>query len=154
MVLIGLIESDRWRTRAGPTSRVRYLHRDRRRTRAACRHEKLVAFSCKRHGLCRSCGARRMAETAAHLVDLHTGRKALNLRTLATSAPMHPSCIVQLSSGEIRRRGIQDAAGAGKTAAISEGYGPARHHQASVQSRQQNDGSVNTLQLLCHHYSS
>ena len=35
----------------------------------ACRHEKLVAFSCKRCGFCPSCGARRMAETAAHLVD-------------------------------------------------------------------------------------
>ena len=35
----------------------------------ACRHEKLVAFSCKRRGFCPSCGARRMAETAAHLVD-------------------------------------------------------------------------------------
>jgi Transposase zinc-binding domain len=34
-----------------------------------CAHEKLVAFSCKRRGFCPSCGARRMAETAAHLVD-------------------------------------------------------------------------------------
>jgi hypothetical protein len=36
---------------------------------AECAHEKLVAFSCKRRGFCPSCGARRMAETAAHLVD-------------------------------------------------------------------------------------
>ena len=35
----------------------------------ACRHEKLVAFSCKRRGFCPSCGARCMAETAAHLVE-------------------------------------------------------------------------------------
>jgi hypothetical protein len=34
-----------------------------------CAHKKLVAFSCKRRGFCPSCGARRMAETAAHLVD-------------------------------------------------------------------------------------
>ena len=34
-----------------------------------CGHEKLVAFSCKRRGFCPSCGARRMAESAAHLVD-------------------------------------------------------------------------------------
>jgi hypothetical protein len=33
-----------------------------------CGHEKLVAFSCKRRGFCPSCGARRMAETAAHLL--------------------------------------------------------------------------------------
>jgi hypothetical protein len=56
---------------------------------ADCVHEKLVAceasipglagnvhvaptpaaFSCKRRGFCPTCGARRMAETAAHLVD-------------------------------------------------------------------------------------
>ena len=35
----------------------------------SCRREKLVAFSCKRRGFCPSCGARRMAESAAHLVD-------------------------------------------------------------------------------------
>lgn len=35
----------------------------------SCSHEKLVAFSCKRRGFCPSCGARRMAESAAHLVD-------------------------------------------------------------------------------------
>ena len=36
---------------------------------ADCAHDKLVAFSCKRRGFCPSCGARRMSETAAHLVD-------------------------------------------------------------------------------------
>ena len=34
-----------------------------------CKREKLVAFSCKRRGICPSCGGRRMCETAAHLVD-------------------------------------------------------------------------------------
>jgi hypothetical protein len=36
---------------------------------AECGQDELVAFSCKRRGFCPSCGARRMAETAAHLVD-------------------------------------------------------------------------------------
>ncbi len=35
----------------------------------SCHHERLVAFSCKRRGFCPSCGARRMAESAALLVD-------------------------------------------------------------------------------------
>ena len=35
--------------------------------RLRCGHDKLVAFSCKRRGFCPSCGARRMAQTAAHL---------------------------------------------------------------------------------------
>ena len=34
-----------------------------------CKEEKLVAFSCKKRGFCSSCGGRRMAESAAHLVD-------------------------------------------------------------------------------------
>lgn len=34
-----------------------------------CKHEKLVAFSCKKRGICPSCGARRMAESAKLLVD-------------------------------------------------------------------------------------
>ncbi len=35
----------------------------------ACHTERLVAFSCKRRGFCPSCAARRMAESAALLVD-------------------------------------------------------------------------------------
>ena len=40
------------------------------RVRCDSRHaEHLVAFSCKHRGFCPSCGARRMAESAAFLVD-------------------------------------------------------------------------------------
>ena len=35
----------------------------------ACDDELVVGFSCKRRGICPSCTARRMADTAAHLVD-------------------------------------------------------------------------------------
>lgn len=34
-----------------------------------CHHEHLVAFSCKKRGFCPSCRERRMAESAALLVD-------------------------------------------------------------------------------------
>jgi ribosomal protein S27E len=34
-----------------------------------CHFERLVAFSCKKRGFCPSCGARRMAETAALLAE-------------------------------------------------------------------------------------
>ena len=34
-----------------------------------CHADRLLAFSCKRRGFCPSCGARRMAESAALLVD-------------------------------------------------------------------------------------
>ena len=35
----------------------------------ACGHDLLVALSCKGRGICPSCAGRRMANTAAHLVD-------------------------------------------------------------------------------------
>ncbi|MFM8380098.1 MAG: transposase [Planctomycetia bacterium] len=34
-----------------------------------CGHAFLIAFSCKRRGVCPSCNGRRMAQTAAHLAD-------------------------------------------------------------------------------------
>ena len=34
-----------------------------------CKAEQFVAFSCKKRGFCPSCGAKRMTETAHHLVD-------------------------------------------------------------------------------------
>ena len=34
-----------------------------------CRHEMLVAFSCKQRGLCPSCSAKRGAELGAFLID-------------------------------------------------------------------------------------
>jgi Transposase zinc-binding domain len=34
-----------------------------------CGHDRLVPFACKGRGFCPSCGGRRMAERAAHLVD-------------------------------------------------------------------------------------
>lgn len=35
----------------------------------ACGHDRIVPFSCKGRGFCPSCAGRRMADTAAHLVD-------------------------------------------------------------------------------------
>ena len=35
----------------------------------SCQKEVLLAFSCKRRGFCASCAGRRMAQTAAHLVE-------------------------------------------------------------------------------------
>ena len=39
----------------------------------SCHAERLVAFSCRKRGFCPSCGARRMADSAAHLVDRDAG---------------------------------------------------------------------------------
>ena len=34
-----------------------------------CGHDRVVAFSCRKRGFCTSCAGRRMADTAARLVD-------------------------------------------------------------------------------------
>src|ERR1700675_2139583 len=58
---------------------------------ASCAHEKLVAFSCMRRGFCPSCGARRMAESAAHLVDCVIPRVPVRQWVLSFPIPLaHP----------------------------------------------------------------
>ena len=54
-----------------------------------CGHDKLVAFSCKRRGFCPSCGARRMAQTAAHLVGQVI--RHVPVRQWVLSLPIPPS---------------------------------------------------------------
>jgi hypothetical protein len=53
-----------------------------------CGHDKLVAFSYKRRGFCPSCGARRMAQTAAHLVDHVNPRVAVRQWVLSLPIPL------------------------------------------------------------------
>ena len=66
-----------------------------------CGHDKLVAFSCKRRGFCPSCGARRMAQTAAHLVE-----HALALppgRSPGTNSPLDCLCPGSLPHVPVRQ---------------------------------------------------
>jgi hypothetical protein len=53
-----------------------------------CHHEKLVAFSCKRRDFCSSCGARRMADSAAHLVDEVLPKKPIRQWVLSVPFPL------------------------------------------------------------------
>jgi len=55
---------------------------------AQCHAERLVAFSCKRRGFCPSCGARRMVETAALLVDEVLPRQPLRQWVLSVPFPL------------------------------------------------------------------
>ena len=54
----------------------------------SCRQERLLAFSCKRRGFCPSCGAKRMAESAAHLVDEVFPHKPLRQWVLSFPFPL------------------------------------------------------------------
>jgi hypothetical protein len=47
-----------------------------------CRHDVLVAFSCKQRGLCPSCGARRMCDVAAHITDVALVAQRVHDRSL------------------------------------------------------------------------
>jgi hypothetical protein len=53
-----------------------------------CHHEKLLAFSCKKRGFCSSCGGRRMAESAAHLVDDVFPREGVRQWVLSFPMPL------------------------------------------------------------------
>lgn len=59
--------------------------------RVACEHchaERLVAFSCKKRGFCPSCGARRMAESARHLVEAVFGPRPVRQWVLSVPYPL------------------------------------------------------------------
>ena len=69
-----------------------------------CHQEKLVAFSCKRRGFCPSCGARRMADSAAHLVDEVLPTRPIRQWVLSVPYPLrflfatHPAVMTQALS--------------------------------------------------------
>jgi hypothetical protein len=52
-----------------------------------CRSEQFVAFSCKKRGFCSSCGTKKMAETAAYLVDNIIPH--VKIRQYVLSVPIH-----------------------------------------------------------------
>jgi hypothetical protein len=76
-------------------------------------HDKLPAFSCKRRGFCPSCGARRMSQTAAHLVDdviPHVPARQWvlsqpsSLRVLLAAQPELVTPVLQAVQGVVTRR--------------------------------------------------
>jgi len=58
----------------------------------ACGHDRLVAFSCKRRGFCPSCGGRRMADTAAQLVDRALPETPIRHWVLTLPHPLRYRC--------------------------------------------------------------
>jgi hypothetical protein len=66
---------------------------------SGCGHDFLIAFSCKGRGVCLSCNARRMAETAAHLVDQVIPR--LPVRQWVLSLPKRLRYFLQHNPGAI-----------------------------------------------------
>ena len=54
----------------------------------SCHDEKLVAFSCRKRGFCPSCGARRMADSAALLVDEDLPHQPMRQWVLSVPFPL------------------------------------------------------------------
>ena len=79
-----------------------FAHGFLRLTCDGCARDTLVAFSCKRRGICPSCGTRRMAETAADLVDNILPRVPVRLWVLSFPIPLrslfavHPALLTPL----------------------------------------------------------
>ncbi len=58
-----------------------------------CQQGRLIPFSCKRRGFCPSCGGRRMADTAAHLVDCVLPEVPIRQWVLTLPYPLRYRCV-------------------------------------------------------------
>ena len=69
-----------------------------------CGLDRLVPFSCRRRGFCPSCGGRRMADTAAHLVDGVMAEVPIREWVLTLPYPLRYRCAydAQLTSQVLR----------------------------------------------------
>ena len=65
-----------------------------------CKHDVLVAFSCKQRGLCPSCAGRRMAAQAAHMVDAVL--PAVSLRQFVLAFPFALSLLAATKPDVLR----------------------------------------------------
>jgi ribosomal protein S27E len=104
-----------------------------------CHAEKLVAFSCKKRGFCPSCGARRMAETAALLADEVLPERPSRqwvlslpyaLRFLLASNPAAVTLVLgvvyrTISGFLLRRAGLTRATGATGAVTLVQRFGSA-----------------------------
>jgi len=93
-----------------------------------CHEERLVAFSCKRRGFCPSCGARRMAESAALLEDEVFPHQPVRqwvlsfpfqLRFLFASRPVITGQVLGIVFRVISMHLVKKAAYSKKTAALA-----------------------------------
>ena len=73
----------------------------------SCHAEKLVAFSCKKGGICPSCGGRRMAETAALLADEVLPERPL--RQWVLSLPFALRFLLLMARNELLQRACDTA---------------------------------------------
>jgi ribosomal protein S27E len=68
-----------------------------------CHAERLVAFSCKRRGFCPSCGARRMTESAALLVDAVLPREPIRQWVFSVPFPLVDRQVLVAGHGPLRQ---------------------------------------------------
>ncbi len=97
-----------------------------------CGHDFLVAFSCKGRGVCPSCNGRRMAQTAAHLVDHVIPPVPMRqwvisvpkrLRWFLAERPEAVSALTKIFMSEVERL-VRDAAGVASSPAADRASSP------------------------------
>ena len=97
-----------------------------------CRHEKLVAFSCKKRGFCPSCCGRRMAETGVFLSERMFPKVPVRQWVMSFPVPLrywmaaNPKLmstvlgiVTRAVAGFYRKRGIARGIGSGETGAVT-----------------------------------
>lgn len=99
-----------------------------------CHKEHLVAFSCKRRGFCPSCGARRMSETAVHLVDSVLPHQPIRQWVMTFPIPLRPLLAIR---PKVMSRCLEIT-----TSTINEYY----RKKASLAKSQSKTGAVTLIQ--------
>jgi len=111
---------------------------------ANCKHDLLVAFSCKNRGLCPSCAGRRMAAQAAHLVDCVL--PAVPIRQYVLSFPFELSALAATRPDVLRAlaRIHANALAAHYRAALKRAGHTGKVHPGSVTFVQRFGSSLNS----------
>jgi hypothetical protein len=115
----------------------------------ACQLDHLVPFSCKRRGFCPSCGGRRMADTAAHLVDCALPEVPIRQWVLTLPYPLRYRCAYDARLTSQVLRAFLCALFAGLRRRARDRWGTARGQCGAV-SFIQRFGSALNLNLHFH----
>lgn len=131
-----------------------------------CHREQLVAFSCKRRGFCPSCGAKRMVESAALLVDEVLPEKPVRQWVLSVPFPLrwlfasNPEMLSKallvvtraISSWQIKKAGLSKKTGRTGAVTLIQRFGSALNlnihfHMLFLDGVYEVDSEGNTIQF-------
>ncbi len=74
-----------------------------------CKQDQLLASLCKRRGFCRSCGAKRMSETATYLADSVIPSVPVRQWVLLAAQPILVTTVLQVVQRKITQHLLKQA---------------------------------------------